>query len=115
MSKEAPPPSSPPPSSKAQGVRGVGEPQLEVRCRDGSVQLLHLELEFSIGRSEGNLVIPDDPFLSGHHLRFVRRWGQVIVEDLGSTNGVFMALTDEVELREGDEIRIGNQLFRFEP
>jgi len=105
---------TPPPPPGGADFGKSSEPRVEIRRGDGSVQCVPLESEVSIGRSEGDVVIPDDPFLSGRHLRFVRRWGQVMVEDLGSTNGVFLSVSDEIELREGDEIRIGGQLFRFE-
>ena len=38
----------------------------------------------------------------------------ITLHDLESTNGVFTQIEGEVELRSGDEIRIGGQLFRFD-
>jgi len=34
--------------------------------------------------------------------------------DLGSSNGTFLQLREEVRLRPGDHFRIGQQLFRFD-
>jgi len=97
------------------GSEGDGpDPSIEVQRADGTLERLPFHSDISIGRTDGDLVVPDDPFLSGRHLRLVRRWGQVVVEDLESTNGVFISISGEAELREGDEIRIGDQLFRFE-
>ncbi len=111
MNREPPPSALPPgPGSEDSGP----DPSIEVQRADGTLERIPFQSEVSIGRTEGDLVVPDDPFLSGRHLRLVRRWGQVVVEDMGSTNGVFLSISGEVELREGDEIRIGDQLFRFE-
>ncbi len=103
------------PDPNARKAVDPASPTLEVREGNGTMHHIPLDTEISLGRAEGDLVVEDDPFLSGRHLRLLRRWGQVVVEDLGSTNGVFLAIGGEVELREGDEIRIGGQLFRFEP
>lgn len=107
--------SSPSPEPTAGREQSPAGRTLEVREGNGAMHRVTLDAEFSIGRAQGDLVVEDDPFLSGQHLRLLRRWGQVVVEDLDSTNGVFLAIGEEVELREGDEIRIGGQLFRFEP
>ena len=34
--------------------------------------------------------------------------------DLGSSNGTFLQVREEVRLRHGDHFRIGQQLFRFD-
>jgi pSer/pThr/pTyr-binding forkhead associated (FHA) protein len=67
----------------------------------------------TVGRRSGDIVIADDPYLSGRHLRVRREMGRAILEDLDSTNGVFVRIRGQIELRPGDEIVIGGQVFRF--
>ncbi len=70
-----------------------------------------------IGRSrEANIRI-DDVGISRKHTRVSRMQdGRFIVEDMGSTNGTFVAArrVDRLELRPGDRVQVGpNVLFRF--
>jgi hypothetical protein len=63
----------------------------------------------------------DDPEakVSRRHARIVRRSGQYMIEDLGSTNGTFinrgrrLLPGDKQPLRDGDEIIIGKTFLRF--
>ncbi len=45
-----------------------------------------------LGRTEGEVVIPDDRYLSPRHARISRRAGRLYLRDLGSTNGLFLRL-----------------------
>jgi pSer/pThr/pTyr-binding forkhead associated (FHA) protein len=74
---------------------------------------IELESAVTIGRKDADLVIAGDPFLSARHLRVRAELGRAFVEDLDSTNGVFIRLRGQIELRPGDEIVIGRQVFRF--
>jgi pSer/pThr/pTyr-binding forkhead associated (FHA) protein len=78
--------------------------------------------ETVIGRESGDIVFTDDPFLSRRHavlrvhgassgMRAPRRF---TLADLGSSNGTFLQIREEVRLRPGDHFRIGQQLFRFD-
>lgn len=63
----------------------------------------------------------DDPEakVSRRHARIVRRNGQYLIEDLGSTNGTFinrgrrLLPGDKQPLRDGDEIIVGKTFLRF--
>lgn len=70
--------------------------------------------EFTLGREEGDLVFRDDAFLSRVHGALRWQNGRAVYEDLQSSNGSFIRLGQESELRSGDHIRVGDQLFRFE-
>lgn len=63
-----------------------------------------------IGRSPGaDIVIPDD-FVSGRHARLFPSGAQVVLEDLGSTNGTVLndkRVTSPVHVNAGDIIDIG--------
>jgi pSer/pThr/pTyr-binding forkhead associated (FHA) protein len=71
-----------------------------------------------LGRESGDIVFPDDPFLSRRHASIrtsaepaPRRF---TLSDLGSSNGTFLRIRGEVALQHGDEIRVGQQLLRVD-
>jgi pSer/pThr/pTyr-binding forkhead associated (FHA) protein len=72
--------------------------------------------ETIVGRESGDLVFSDDLFMSRRHLS-VRRDpanGDFVAEDLGASNGTFVAVRDEVPVTDGDFIRVGQHLFRLD-
>jgi pSer/pThr/pTyr-binding forkhead associated (FHA) protein len=99
--------------------------RLSQRTVEGVVRdVYHLQkAETIIGREVGDLVFTEDPFLSRRHAAVViqgsvapgskgtRRFSLV---DLGSSNGTFLQLREEIRLKNGDHLRIGQQLFRFD-
>jgi pSer/pThr/pTyr-binding forkhead associated (FHA) protein len=66
-----------------------------------------------VGRN-GQLVMPDDPFVSPRHANLFYRGGKLIVRDEGSLNGVFWRVRGGVEVNLGDCFLAGEQLFRIE-
>jgi len=73
--------------------------------------------EARVGRGYDNDVILDDPYVAPSHLRIFRDdAGQLIAEDLGSVNGVFVDGSDKRLVRivvDGERpIRIGQTLLR---
>jgi len=71
----------------------------------------------SIGRSTDADVRIEDRFSSAVHARVYSRGASYYVEDMSSTNGTFLngaVLEGEAELRDLDEIKIGDTEFRFE-
>ena len=70
--------------------------------------------EAIIGRANGQITFPHDGFMSGRHARIMRRGTSYVLTDEGSRNGTFVRIKGEVELKPGDIILIGKQLFRFE-
>ena len=73
-----------------------------------------LKDETAVGRTTGDITFPHDGFMSGKHARIVRRGGSFVLVDEESRNGTFIRINGEVELKPGDMILIGRQLFRFE-
>lgn len=68
-----------------------------------------------IGRSSQNDIQIKDRSISARHLKLLQRGGKYFVLDLGSTNGTFVngelvAPGQEVEIKEGDAVGIGNTL-----
>lgn len=70
--------------------------------------------ETTIGRTKGDLLFNNDPYMSGTHARVVAQPGRFILQDLKSRNGVYRGIRAEVELKDGDEFFLGEQLFRVE-
>lgn len=71
--------------------------------------------ETVVGREFGDLVFTADSFMSRRHAAIQRdpTAGTFALRDLGSSNGTYLAIRGEVELREGDHLRVGQHLFRF--
>jgi pSer/pThr/pTyr-binding forkhead associated (FHA) protein len=79
---------------------------------EGGVHPLH-EGENAIGRGLGPL-FDADGYLSPRHAELVLNAAGVVVRDVGSLNGVYVKLTGEEELSDGDIFRIGQELLRFD-
>lgn len=71
--------------------------------------------EVRIGREEGDIVFPDDEFMSRRHAVLIRHGNRVRIEDQHSSNGTYVRLRGERELQANDVLRIGDQVLRFEP
>jgi hypothetical protein len=77
-------------------------------------EVYQLSEDTTIGRSAGDIIFPHDGFMSGRHARIVQRGAAFFLTDEGSRNGTFVKIKGEVELKPGDMILVGKQLFRFE-
>jgi pSer/pThr/pTyr-binding forkhead associated (FHA) protein len=71
--------------------------------------------ELVLGREEGDVTFPDDEFMSRRHAAVKRVGVRYKLEDLASSNGTFLRVRGELELKAGDVIRLGDQLLRYEP
>ncbi|HZO14681.1 MAG TPA: FHA domain-containing protein [Polyangiaceae bacterium] len=70
------------------------------------------ERGLNLGRERGDVLFPDDGYVSGLHCHLSYEDGEVFVTDLGSSNGTFVQLMGPVELKNGDVLLMGQQLFR---
>jgi hypothetical protein len=67
-----------------------------------------------VGRSKENADIQGLGSMAVRHMKFRYERGNVlVVEDLGSLNGVYLRTTSPVELTEGQRFRVGNQVIEF--
>jgi pSer/pThr/pTyr-binding forkhead associated (FHA) protein len=71
--------------------------------------------EHIAGREDGQILFPDDSWLSRRHANFVYENGQLMVRDERSLNGVFVRVRESVPLSFGDAFLCGEQLFMLEP
>lgn len=67
-----------------------------------------------LGRERGDIIFPDDGYVSGLHCRLNGQGTKVYLTDLGSSNGTFIRLTAEATLRQGSLLLMGQQLFRLD-
>jgi pSer/pThr/pTyr-binding forkhead associated (FHA) protein len=65
-----------------------------------------------LGRERGDVLFPEDGYVSGLHCRLSWEGGRLLLTDLGSSNGSFMRLHEETEVKSGDVLLMGQQLFR---
>jgi len=70
-----------------------------------------------LGRTEGfpsDLNIPFDHLLSAAHAMFSYSGGKLVVRDNDSLNGIYLKVERQALLRDGQRIRMGSMVFRFE-
>ncbi len=77
------------------------------------------EEPLTIGRdARQTIVFATDSEVSRLHARVRRRNSEIVAEDAGSTNGTFVGpdrlTADPTVLREGDVLRVGHQLLKYE-
>jgi len=65
-----------------------------------------------LGRERGDILFPEDGYVSGLHCRLSWDGRKLFLTDLGSSNGTFLRVS-EAELRAGDVLLMGQQLFRI--
>ncbi|NOZ85008.1 MAG: FHA domain-containing protein [Deltaproteobacteria bacterium] len=65
------------------------------------------------GRMEGEMVFPDDDYLSHRHAEFFFKDGSLFVRDLGSLNGIYKKIDSLTALEDGDVFLVGEQVFRY--
>jgi hypothetical protein len=70
---------------------------------------------WSVGRSQENDIVINDPNVSRKHARISRAHNGFVVEDLGSTNGTLLdgAPIDRERIEGGDELTFGQSTARF--
>ncbi|MBV8979696.1 MAG: FHA domain-containing protein [Acidimicrobiia bacterium] len=72
--------------------------------------------ELTIGRAAGCQIPLDDSYASQLHARVFRRNGDLLVEDLGSTNGTFLnrkKVEAAVPIRKGDRLQVGKTVLEL--
>jgi hypothetical protein len=70
--------------------------------------------EVVLGREEGDIVFRDDAFMSRRHAAITWDGKRAQLTDLGSSNGTFVRIAAATSLKNGDHVRMGDQLLRIE-
>jgi hypothetical protein len=98
-----------PPSRASSQIRPATGP-VRHRLR---IDVQEYELPFGvtrIGRAESCRIVIEDPAISREHAEVIVERERVVVRDLGSRNGTWLAgerVEGEAELRDGDRLRLG--------
>lgn len=72
--------------------------------------------ELIVGRGDKCHVVLSDTYSSQIHARVFRRGGQLLIEDMGSTNGTYLnrrKVTSPLPVSRGDKARIGKTELEF--
>jgi pSer/pThr/pTyr-binding forkhead associated (FHA) protein len=112
-----------PPSLVEHGVRLFGSAPREswgrlrqITCAGTTRDIWYLSRsEIVLGREEGDITFPDDEFMSRRHALLQRAGNRARLIDQNSSNGTYLRLRGDRELRPSDVLRMGDQLLRFEP
>jgi hypothetical protein len=97
------------PSRRGQRLLVVEPPEHKGRSYD-------LADEMTVGRANGCQVVLDDNYVSQLHTRIFRRDGQLMVEDLGSTNGTYLnnkKVSGPMAMKPGDRLRVGKTVMEL--
>ncbi|NUO50716.1 MAG: FHA domain-containing protein [Polyangiaceae bacterium] len=71
------------------------------------------ETGLHLGRERGDVLFPEDGYVSGLHCRLSFSNGKIYLTDLGSSNGSFVRLMKDTAVGSGDILLMGQQLFRI--
>jgi pSer/pThr/pTyr-binding forkhead associated (FHA) protein len=82
------------------------------RDQDGSAFPLFGDA-VTLGRERGDILFPEDGYVSGAHARVSLRDGKYYLTDLNSSNGTFLRVRGERALKTGTSLLMGQQLFRI--
>ncbi|HEX3770684.1 MAG TPA: FHA domain-containing protein [Polyangiaceae bacterium] len=66
-----------------------------------------------LGRERGDILFPEDGYVSGLHCRLTWDGQRLFLTDLGSSNGTFIRIQGDADIRSGDVLLMGQQLFRI--
>jgi chromosome segregation ATPase len=89
--------------------------RLLVRSQDGHEVVHVLGRKTTIGRTPDNDLQIDASFISRHHAVLLLNGNQTVIEDLNSTNGIYVntsRVSREI-LNDGDLVMVGKARFRF--
>ena len=67
-----------------------------------------------LGRERGDVIFPEDGYVSGLHCRVHYDGGSCVLTDVGSSNGTFLRVRGGRSLVNGDLLLMGQQLFRLQ-
>ena len=100
-----------PVSTKSRRLKGTPTELVTIEPADQAGRRYPLGDEITLGRAAGCQIAVEDNFVSQLHARVFRRDGQVLVEDLGSTNGTYLnraKVAGPMAMHRGDRLQVGN-------
>jgi len=64
-----------------------------------------------LGRERGDVTFPEDGYVSGLHCRIHKEGDEIVLTDVGSSNGTFLRIRGERAVPNGELLLMGQQLF----
>jgi chromosome segregation ATPase len=112
-----PEPPAPPPQLAAPAPEPEIATRLFVRI-DSETEVVHVvnRKVTNIGRTDDNDIAIDTRYISRHHAKLLAGPNATVIEDLGSTNGVYVndhRVKGRQALSDGDIVMVGKTRFRF--
>lgn len=103
-------------SSRVPTYPGLSPARLVLVARDGTEgeSFPFSGESITVGRTHGDILFPEDPFLSPVHVRLNRAADGILLTDSGSTNGVYLRIGKVASVYPGDMFMIGHQLLRLD-
>ena len=112
--------SEPAPRAASPGspARGSGEARgrlvvIEADGSEGMTFTLH-DRPVDLGRTEGDILVKEDPYVSPRHARLVPDGNRWVVRDLASTNGIYLRLKKPYLLQDADLLLLGQEVLQFQ-
>ena len=107
-----------------EALKGVDLDRLRIPKQRYSIQILDSHGEWrdwgpipanglNIGRAKHSADFPGLASMAVRHLRLGYDRDRLVVEDLGSLNGVYVRLAEPIELDDGMRFRVGSQVIEF--
>jgi hypothetical protein len=100
-----------PSAPRGRRSRGAATELIAVEPEANAGRRYPLGDEITVGRAAGCQVTVDDTYVSQLHARVFTRDGQLLVEDLGSTNGTYLnrvKVAGPMVMQKGDRLQVGN-------
>lgn len=109
-------------SGPVSGVEPMGSPSggiigriLLVLGRESTGNAFPIPAEgIHIGRERGDVIFPEDGYVSGLHCRLHHDGTNLVLTDVGSSNGTFMRVEADRQCANGELLLMGQQLFRLQ-
>lgn len=70
--------------------------------------------QVDIGRTEGDILLEDDLYVSPRHARLIPQNGTWVLRDLGSINRIYLRIRKAHPLRDGDLLLLGLEVLQFQ-
>jgi len=67
-----------------------------------------------LGRTEGDILVKEDPYVSPRHARLVPEGNRWVIRDLASTNGIYLRLKKPYLLQDADLLLLGQEVLQFQ-
>ncbi|HEX4869508.1 MAG TPA: FHA domain-containing protein [Moraxellaceae bacterium] len=105
------------PAAVKRDLEKAAQPQWQVKAMTGTIsgKMFLVDGTKIIGRDPGCDIIISGAHVSRRHAELSMRGGKLWVKDLGSSNGTFVngKRTEEVQLRNGDEVKFDAMTFKI--